>query len=90
MTDPAPCRRGLDWLLALHPGLTVLRVDYGRARLEAPVMPSSSWCEVDLGQASEGGIEAFAVHRYAIWKNTGAVHPIGHDGAVTDDPMYRP
>jgi hypothetical protein len=28
--------------------------------------------------------------RYAIWKKTGAVHTIGADGAVSDDPVWLP
>lgn len=27
---------------------------------------------------------------YAIWRNTGAVYRVERDGAVEDDPIYRP
>ena len=80
-SGPSLRRLGLDWLLALHPGFDVLY---------AQQQPGHGWIEVDLGQPSDGAIEAYAIHRYAIWKNTGAVHPIDANGAASDDPIYRP
>jgi hypothetical protein len=48
------------------------------------------WLIVDLGQRSDGGTEAWAASKFAIWKSTGAVHTLGPDGAVSDDPILTP
>lgn len=89
----SPARRGLEWLLGRHPGFEVLLVDYGRSRLELElgngITPAEAWIRVELGQPSDDGLGAFAVHPYAIWKNTGAVHGI-RDGAVIDPPLWQP
>lgn len=93
--EPSPARKGLDALLALHPGFDVLAVEWqGRPSTPEPFPPFAPstpgpWLCVDLGQASEGEVEAFAVWRFAILKTTGAVYGIGHDGAVADDPLLE-
>lgn len=42
--------------------------------------------------SDHGWIEVLPVRpgmrTYAIWKHTGAVHTIGPDGAVSDDPVW--
>lgn len=90
---PSLVRRGLEELLRRHPHLDLLEVDWqveppdGRsvARWRGP------WVLVDLGQPSDA-IEvepAWAVWRFAIWRSTGAVYVVGHDGAVGDDPLFE-
>ena len=76
-------RLGLDRLLAHYPMFDVLRVAW---------MPGegSPWLLVDLGQPSAGEVEAWAVHRFAIWKRTGAVHTLDREGAVSDGPIIEP
>jgi hypothetical protein len=91
---PSPARRGLDWLLETHPHLDLVSLDWqvepddGRsvAHWRGP------WLLVELGQPSEQiEIEpAWAIWRFAIFRRTGAVHPIDHDGAASDDPIYVP
>lgn len=83
---PSPCRRGVDWLLALHPSFDLLDATRPGRSLGQP----AAWLVIELGQPSENELEAYAVHRYAIWKNTGAVHLFNSDGSVTDDAIYRP
>lgn len=80
--EPSPARRGLDLLLATHPHLDVVRVASPTDTPEA-----SPWLLVDLGQRSADGSDAYAVWRFAVWRSTGAVHGIDHDGAVSDDPI---
>ena len=77
--ETSPARRGLDELLRSAPHLDVLSVTQ-----------SDVWTLVVLGQRSEDESEAWARHNYAIFKRTGAVHGLGHDGAVTDDPVLLP
>jgi hypothetical protein len=81
-----PFRRGLDWLLATHPDFDLLDATIPGRSIGQP----SPWLLVVLGQPSEGEQTAYAIHRYAIFKNTGAVHLLGSDGAVSDDPVYVP
>jgi hypothetical protein len=91
--EPGLVRRGIDWLLAQHPHLDVVKVDWqvdpsdGRsvARWRGP------WVLVDLGQPSEQIVlePAWAVWKYAIWRTTGDVYVVGADGAVGDDPILR-
>ena len=81
--NPSPARRGLDLLLERHPHLELVTAEWQREDAEGP------WLLVTLGQRSDVG-EAFALWPFAIWKSTGAVHGIGADGAVTDDPLYAP
>lgn len=86
-------RRGLDALLAEHPHLDLLEVDWqiepadGRsvARWRGP------WVLVRLGQPSDHvEVEpAWAVWEYAIWRVTGNVYLVGADGAVGDDPIIE-
>jgi hypothetical protein len=82
--EKSPARRGLDWLLELNPHLELVEADWQRGDLAGP------WLLVGLGQQSADGADVFAFHRYAIFKRTGAVHGIGVDGAVTDDPLFVP
>lgn len=89
---PTPARRGLDKLLELHPHLELVK-----ASATVPVGENDAWTPwllVTLGQPSErrepGTPEAWAIWQFAIWKTTGAVHTIGHDGAVSDDPILEP
>jgi len=83
--QPTPFRRGVDWLLATHPGFDLLDATMPGRSVGEP----AAWLIVELGQPSEGELWAHAVHRYAIWKNTGAVHTF--DGsAVSDEPVHVP
>jgi hypothetical protein len=82
--EPSAARQGLNLLLAsTAPVLDVVSVEW---------QPEGPWILVSLGQRSETfeEHEAWALHPYAIWKQTGAVHGIGPDGAVTDDPVLVP
>lgn len=88
---PSLARQGLDLLLFMHKHLDLVSIDWQ--------VPSNvhdfggPWLLVELGQPSDDFDEqrpAWAIWRYAIWKTTGAVHRIGHDGAVDDDPIAEP
>jgi hypothetical protein len=79
--ESSPARRGLDLLLAQAPHLDLLKAEW---QAEGP------WLLVTLGQRSAGVRETWARHRYAIFTNTGAVHGLQQDGAVTDDPILQP
>jgi phage FluMu protein gp41 len=51
---------------------------------------NSPWVEFSIAtRATEDEDEptAYAVERYALWRKTLAVHRIGDDGAVEDDPI---
>jgi hypothetical protein len=88
--EPSLCRRGLDLLLAIHPHLDVLYAytPHGGDELtESPL--AAPWLRIDLGQPSEGDVEAYAVWQFAIWKRTGAVYRMVN-GAVEDDPFIEP
>jgi hypothetical protein len=79
-------RRALDALLARHPDFDLLSVDW-------KIGPDGDdlnrvWLLVELGQRSIDGSDVWARHRFAIWRRTGAVHGLGLDGAVTDDPLF--
>jgi hypothetical protein len=91
--EPSPARRGLDLLLATHPHLDLVAAWMpGRGEPYGPVLPEQPggpWLRVDLGQPSEGDVEAYAVWSFAIWKSTGAVHRM-IDGAVEDDALVEP
>jgi hypothetical protein len=82
MTEPSRARRGLNLLLERYPHFDVVRVDHQRG---------GPWVLVDLGQPSDGQadptLEAFAVHPFAIWKQTGSVYGMDEFGAVLDDPL---
>jgi len=77
-------RQALDRLLAAHPDWDLIRVSWMTPEDRMFVSP---WLIVVLGQRSEDGSEAWAHHRYAIWKKTGAIHGIQDDNSVTDDPL---
>jgi len=79
--EPSPARRGLDVLLRSLPFFDVIEIEW---QADGP------WLLVTLGQRSEGDAEAWARHRYAIWKTTGAVHGYNADGSVTDDLVLAP
>ena len=80
---PSLARRGFDFLLAMHPHLDVVEVDWQRGERSGP------WLLVTLGQQSDTGDDVFALHPYAIWKATGAIYGV-RDGAVGDDPLWQP
>jgi hypothetical protein len=73
-------RQALDLLLRSHPSFDLLDVDWQE--------PPGPWILVTLGQRSTGGGETWARHHFAIFKRTGAVHGLQHDGSVTDDPLF--
>jgi len=83
-------RRGFDALLLAHPHLDVVDVDW--MRVPAGNAPNP-WILVELGQPSEPPadavtpVDAFAIWKFAIWKNTGSVYTIEPGGAVADDPI---
>jgi hypothetical protein len=85
--DPTPARRGLDLLLSRCPHLDLVKADADYD--PSPLTPTNAWLLVTLGQRSEGMAEVYALHDYAIWKNTGAVHGVGRDGAVSDNPIME-
>jgi hypothetical protein len=85
--EPSRARRGLDVLLAVAPHLDLIDATIPG---EPDVESWRPWLRVDLGQPSEGRIEAYAVQSYAIWRETGAVHRMRGDGAVDDDPFIEP
>jgi hypothetical protein len=89
--EPSTTRRGLDQLLRSFPTWDLIEVDWQLAldgeheTVRAFVGP---WLLVTLGQPSEDGGPYWAKHHFAIWKETGAVHGLLHDGSVTDDPLF--
>jgi hypothetical protein len=82
--QPTTERRALDRLLALFPSFDLLEVNWYRA---SGTTDGGPWLRVRLGQRSDDGYESWAVHHFAIWKVTGAVHGIDADGAVIDPPL---
>jgi hypothetical protein len=79
-------RRALDALLARYPDFDLLAVDWQTG-------PDGNelhrvWLLVELGQRAADGSDAWARHRFAVWRRTGAVHGLSLDGAVTDDPLF--
>lgn len=86
--EPSLARRGLDLLLAANPHLELVEADWQRPS-ESGMSVGGPWLLVTLGQRSADGSDAFALHPFAIWKSTGAVHGM-HDGSVTDDPILAP
>jgi hypothetical protein len=95
--EPSPARRGLDALLKLYPFHDLIAVDWQIDESEGVQTFVGPWVLVDLGQPSEtvrlglsGDVAAWATWRFAIWRSTGAVHVLGHDGAVSDDPIIEP
>jgi hypothetical protein len=46
----------------------------------------SPWLEIDLVL----GREAHRVERFVLWRYTLAIHRLGDDGAVEDDPVWTP
>lgn len=86
MIDPTTERRALDALLARFPFFDLLRVEWQLGQ-ELGWDPPGPWVLVDLGQRSDDRAEAWAVHHFAIWKRTGAVHGVDAEGAVIDPPL---
>ena len=95
--EPSIVRRALDELLRQYPHLDLLRVEWqidpprGAWDKRSASRWDGPWVLVDLGQPSEHvDVEpAWALWRFAIWRATGAVHAIGVDGAVSDDPILE-
>ena len=79
-------RRALDELLTAYPFFDVLKIEWGLD--DEGFTGPYPWLLVELGQPSEDDAEVWARHRFAIWKSTGAVHGLQHDGSVTDDPLF--
>jgi hypothetical protein len=95
--DPSPARRGFDLLVALHPHLDVVKVEWGDPDQEEVWGDDAVWTPwvlVHLGQRGEQQSsiqrERWAIWPFAIWKLTGAVHSIDTNGAVSDDPLIEP
>jgi hypothetical protein len=86
MTKPTRERLALDRLLAIYRTFDVLHVDW---QLPSETGSAGPWLLVELGQRSDNGVEAWARHRFAIWKATGATHGVGSDGAVLDPPLLE-
>jgi hypothetical protein len=96
MDEPTIVRRALDELLARYPSFDLVNVDWqlaieGEGEEIRPYI--GPWFLVTLGQPSEryeGGVPPppWVRHHFAIWKTTGAVHGVQHDGSVTDDPLW--
>lgn len=82
--EPSLARRGLDALLALHPHLDLLS-----AKMPGDKGYQQYWLEVELGQPSESGMQAWARWPFAIFIGTGAVYGYDPDGAVSDDPIIE-
>jgi hypothetical protein len=87
--DPSPVRLALDELLRRYFFFDLVDVDWQLGAVEKPL--GGPWCVVRLGQRSEdfARSEAWAVHTFAIWKSTGALHSM-NGGAVSDDPIWTP
>ena len=83
-------RQAFDELLRMHPHLDVVAIEWQIGNPTRPLTHDGPWVLVTLGQPSESFDEtpAWALWRFAIWKRTGAVYTIGHDGAVSDDPIW--
>ena len=87
--EASPARKGLDWLLAYMPHLELVDADWQRPEGVTGGGAGGPWLLVTLGQLSDEGGDVFALHPYAIWKRTGAVHGM-RDGAVVDPPLFVP
>jgi hypothetical protein len=70
-------RIGLDRLLEMYSTFNLISAEW---------QGGGPWLLVSLGQSSDNG-DAHAVHHFAIFKRTGAVHGVQHDGSVTDEPL---
>jgi hypothetical protein len=81
--EPSPARQGLNLLLQAYPHFDVIDLKW---------QPSDyPWLLVQLGQPSDGDVQAWAVWHFAIWKRTGAVHTMSSEaGPVSDDPIFQP
>jgi hypothetical protein len=79
-------RQGLDLLLQTYPDFDLLEVELGWMEPDL----ARPWLIVVLGQPSADGSPAWVRHSFAIWKSTGAVHGLQHDGSVTDDALFGP
>lgn len=89
--EPTLMRRTLDELLRRYPFFDLVEVDWQLAiedddEVARPFV--GPWLLVTLGQPSMLGGPPWAKHHFAIFKTTGAVHGLQHDGSVTDDPLF--
>jgi hypothetical protein len=82
-------RRALDELLRRFPDEDVISVDWQLSRdiysetVTQRMWPGGidgPWVRILLGNTKE----------YVIWKHTGDLYEVGDDGAVPDDPIWRP
>jgi hypothetical protein len=71
-------RIGLDRLLGMYSTHNLIMAEW---------QGDGPWLLVSLGHQGAGDPDAHAVHHFAIFKRTGAVHGIQHDGSVTDEPL---
>jgi hypothetical protein len=89
--EPSLARRGIDALLALFPWREIQAID---SQPERPLLAT----DVTTGEVSE--LTRFAAgpwvlvtfvggSEFAIWKRTGTVYYVGHDGAVDEDPFIE-
>lgn len=96
----SPVRLALDELLRWHPTWDLALLDWQLIDAHS-IDPEDTWqgrqhlgpwVLVEIGQPSEtfDQTPAWATLSYAIFKRTGAIHDIGHDGAVGDDPIWSP
>lgn len=52
--------------------------------------PEHGWIEINLVESAD--MRGMSVHnrdRFAIWKHTGEIFPVGYDGAVEEVPIPR-
>jgi hypothetical protein len=70
-------RIGLDRLMEMYSTFNLISAEW---------QGGGPWLLVSLGQPATKG-DAHAVHHFAIFKRTGAVHGVQHDGSVTDEPL---
>jgi hypothetical protein len=83
----------LDELEASVAALRALGVEHAQVLLTH--RDGSPWIEIDavpVPETEAGWPEHWgqAPHRLALWRYTLAVYVVGPDGAVPDDPIYRP
>jgi hypothetical protein len=83
---PSLVRQALDELLRAYPMFDLVSVDW---QIDPQTRDwRGPWVRVGLGQPGEGDVPAWAVHSFAIWRTTGAIHGVWADGSVTDDVLF--
>ena len=96
--EPSLVRQALDALLRLHPFYDLVSIGWQLPPVifekgKIGLGEQGPWVLVKIGQPSKTFDEtpAWALHHFAIWKATGALHTMEPPGGpVSDDPIWEP